>query len=150
MAPAVSSHPVVGVGVVVWQGGKVLLIRRGKPPRQGQWSLPGGHQELGETVREAAVREVREEAGIDIVLGGLLDVIDAIGRTTDGALSHHYTLVDFDADWASGEAVAGSDAADVAWVEPDRVADYVSWSETERIVGLSAERRRNGEDDGPR
>ena len=134
-------RPVVGVGVVVWKRDRVLLIRRGKSPMRGRWSLPGGRQELGETVREAAVREVREETGLEIRLGALLDVVDTIRRDDSGAVTLQYTLVDFDADWLAGEAAAASDAEHAEWVDPDDLAPYSLWSETLRIIALSREWR---------
>lgn len=135
------SYPVVGVGVVVWKDGAVLLIRRGKPPRMGSWSLPGGRQKLGETSREAAIREVGEEAGIEIALGNLLDVVDSLTFDDGGKVQYHYTLVDFDADWQAGEAVAGGDAAEILWADPASLERYDLWSETTRIIALSAETR---------
>ena len=141
MTKTAPTYPVVGVGVLVWRDGEVLLIRRGKPPREGQWSLPGGRQELGETVREAAVREVREEAGIEIELGNLVDVVDAIGRGPNGDVTHHYTLLDFDADWTAGEVRAGSDAADAMWIDLAGALERVTWQETKRIIELSVARR---------
>ena len=95
-------RPFVGVGVVVWRGDNVLLIQRGKPPRIGAWSLPGGAQELGETVRETAVREVREETGVEIDVTHLIDVVDTITRDKDGRVRLQYTLVDFAAEWRLG------------------------------------------------
>ena len=71
-------RPFVGVGVVVWRDGKVLLVKRGQAPRRGHWSIPGGGQELGETLQEAACREVKEETGINIEVMGLIDVVDSI------------------------------------------------------------------------
>ncbi len=139
--PAPPERPVVGVGVVVWKDGRALLIRRGKSPMRGRWSLPGGRQELGETVREAAVREVREETGVEIRLGALLDVVDTIRRDESGAVTLQYTLVDFDADWTAGEPTAASDAEQAEWADPDDLAPYNLWSETLRIVALSRERR---------
>ena len=133
--------PVVGVGVVVWKDGRVLLIRRGKSPMRGRWSLPGGRQELGETVREAAIREVGEETGVEIRLGALLDVVDTIRRNDGGAVDVQYTLVDFDADWTAGEPQAASDAEQAQWADPDGLAPYRLWSETLRIIALSRERR---------
>jgi len=135
------AYPIVGVGVVVWKDSEVLLIRRGKPPREGSWSLPGGRQKLGETVREAAVREVREETGIEIAVGSLLDVIDSLTRDGGEEIQYHYTLVDFDADWREGEAMAGGDAAAVLWADPTKLEQYDLWSETVRIIALSAETR---------
>ncbi len=135
------AYPIIGVGVVVWKDGRILLIRRGRPPREGQWSLPGGRQKLGETVRETATREISEETGLEIEVGELLDVVDAVNPDASGKIEYHYTLVDFDADWIAGEAKAGGDAAEVAWIDPDTIADHVGWTETHRIVGLSAARR---------
>ena len=135
------ARPVVGVGVVVWRDGKVLLIRRGKSPMRGRWSLPGGRQELGETVRAAAVREVREETGVEIRLGALLDVVDTMRRDESGAVTQQYALVDFDADWTAGEPQAASDAERAEWADPDDLARYGLWSETLRIIALSRDRR---------
>jgi 8-oxo-dGTP diphosphatase len=135
------AYPMVGVGVVVWKDGRVLLIRRGKAPMDGRWSLPGGRQELGETVRETAVREVAEETGLDIRLGPLLDVVDSMRRDAAGRIVLQYALVDFEADWAGGAPVAGDDAVDVAWADPDALDRYGLWAETRRIIALSRDRR---------
>ena len=135
------NRPLIGVGVVVFKGHRVLLVRRGKPPRTGQWSLPGGRQRLGETVRATAAREVAEEAGLTVEVTALLDVIDSMTRDADGALAYHYTLVDFLAEWRSGEAEAGGDAAEVVWADPDDLAPYDLWAETLRIIALARQAR---------
>jgi ADP-ribose pyrophosphatase YjhB (NUDIX family) len=135
------NRPLIGVGVVVFKDDRVLLIRRGKPPRAGQWSLPGGRQRLGERVAQAAAREVAEEAGIAIDVGGLVDVVDSITRDAAGAVEYHYTLVDVVAEWRAGEIVAGHDAAEVTWADPDDLASYGLWDETQRIIALARERR---------
>lgn len=135
-------RPYVGVGVVVWRGDEVLLIRRGKPPRKGQWSLPGGIQKLGETVFEAGAREVREETALEIEIIGVVEVVDSIQRDDAGAVRYHYTLVDLLAEWRSGEAEARDDAAAVAWSRADALAAYRLWDETVRVIGLAGERRR--------
>jgi 2-hydroxychromene-2-carboxylate isomerase/ADP-ribose pyrophosphatase YjhB (NUDIX family) len=128
------SLPMVGVGVVVWQGERVLMIQRGKEPRLGQWSLPGGLQEVGETVAEAAAREVREETGIEIGAPVLVEVVDAVQRDDDGRIRSHYTLIDMTAQWLAGEPVAGDDAMAAAWKTLDEVRALVSWSETVRVI----------------
>jgi 8-oxo-dGTP diphosphatase len=135
-------RPFVGVGVVVWRGDEVLLIERGKGPVSGNWSLPGGKQELGETVRETAHREIKEETGIDIDIVALLDVVDLVRHDREGRVRFHYTLVDFTAEWRAGEAVAGDDAAAVRWVRLDDLDQYTLWDETVRVIRLSATQRR--------
>lgn len=123
-------QPIVGVGVVVLKGDDVLLIRRGKPPKLGEWSIPGGRQEFGETVRDCGLREVREETGITAGNLRLLDVVDLV--RPDGA--GHWTLVDFAADWVAGEPVPGDDAADARWVKASEIGKLGLWSETVRII----------------
>ena len=127
------SLPLVGVGVVVVRDGRVLLIRRAKPPRRGEWSLPGGLQKLGETVFQAASREVMEEAGVIVRPLALVDVVDLI-EWDEQRVRYHYTLIDILAAFVDGEAVAGADAADVLWAEQAEVERTVLWSETVRII----------------
>ena len=126
--------PFVGVGVVVWHGDRFLLIKRGKPPRQGQWSIPGGGQELGESLEEAAIREVREETGLRVEIVGLVDAVDSINRDPDGRVNFHMTLIDYCAVAETDAAIAGSDAADVGWFGLDDLAGLALWSETGRII----------------
>lgn len=130
-------QPVVGLGAVVWKGGKVLLVQRGRPPRAGIWSLPGGAQHLGETVAEGIRREIAEEAGIQIDLLGLVEVIDAVQHDAEGRVLYHYTIIDYAARWVGGEAVAGDDAAAVAWVDPTDLPRYQLWDETIRVIEKS-------------
>ena len=132
-------RPIVGVGVVVLRGDEVLLIRRAKPPVSDNWSIPGGAQEIGETVREAARREIAEETGIGIEIVGLIDVVDGITRDDAGRTKFHYTLVDFAALWRSGEARAASDAAATRWAGLDEIAEIPLWDETRRIIARAAE-----------
>ncbi len=130
--------PISGVGTVVLRSGEageeVLLVRRGKEPRKGQWSIPGGRQEWGETVRQAAIREVREETGIEVEIAGLIDVIDAISPGPNGEPVHHYTLTDFAARAVGGDLRAGDDAAEARWVPAADVEAMLEWDETRRIV----------------
>ena len=125
------------MGVIVWARDRVLLIRRAQPPRQGQWSLPGGAQKLGETVAEAARREVREEAGIEIELGPLVAIVDLIEHDDAGGVRYHYTLLDYRAEAKTTELAPGSDAADARWFAPDELAPLGLWRETARVIALS-------------
>jgi ADP-ribose pyrophosphatase YjhB (NUDIX family) len=122
------------VGVVLLRDTQVLLIRRATPPRQGEWSLPGGGQELGETVEHCARRELEEETGCTAGPLMLIDVIDAIRHDAAGRVQFHYTLVDFAARWAGGEARAGGDCADVAWAPSDALAPYALWTRTQEVI----------------
>jgi ADP-ribose pyrophosphatase YjhB (NUDIX family) len=135
------TRPIVGVGVVVWHGDRVLLVKRGKPPRSGHWSLPGGAQQLGETVAEAAHREVAEEVGLDVALGVIVATIDLIERDPQGRVRYHYTLIDFVAEAPSAALRAGSDAADARWFTVEEVQALDLWSETVRVIRLAGERR---------
>jgi len=133
-------RPFVGVGAVVICDGRVLLARRGKEPRKGSWSLPGGAQKLGETVPEAARREIHEETGLEIEVLGLIDVVDSIQREESGTVRYHYTLVDVLAQTVNGDiATAGDDAAEVAWFSLDELEPLELWTESTRIIGLGHE-----------
>jgi ADP-ribose pyrophosphatase YjhB (NUDIX family) len=118
-------RPVVGAICVVRRGDQVLLAQRSKGGYIGRWGFPGGHVERGETVIEAAIRELREETGVVADPQGVLTVLDEIGRSEVGEVQWHYVLVAVLADWRSGEAVAADDAADVRWVT---LADITSGS----------------------
>jgi len=104
------------VGAVVFNEDKVLLVLRGKPPAEKQWSIPGGCVELGETLQEAAEREITEETGIVIQAKKPIYTFDVIERDEDGKIRFHYVIVDLAADYVSGELKAGDDAVDVSWV----------------------------------
>lgn len=134
------SRPLVGVGVVVLRGDRVLLIRRGKPPRLGGWSLPGGCQETGETVHDAARREIMEETGVEIDVLGLVDVVDSIRKDDQDRVQQHYTLIDLCAAWRSGEPRAGGDALAAEWMPLARIGSLDLWTETERVIRKAAER----------
>ena len=132
-------RPIVGVGVVVLRDGRVLLARRGKAPRAGDWSLPGGAQKLGETVFDAARREVAEETGLTVEVLGTVDFVDSIQRDAAGRFQYHYTLIDVFAEAADGEAEARDDAAEVGWFTLDDLDGLGLWSETMRIIRLAFE-----------
>ena len=129
--------PVPAVGVVCLRGDSVLLIRRGTPPRQGEWSLPGGRIEPGERAVEAALRELREETGVEAAITGLIDVVDGLFPEA----GRHYVLIDYAARWVSGEPVAGDDALEARFVTLDEVESLIEWSETRRIIRLAVAAR---------
>jgi ADP-ribose pyrophosphatase YjhB (NUDIX family) len=134
-------RPWVGVGVIVWKGDRLLLVRRGRAPRLGQWSLPGGAQGVGETVFEAAAREVLEEAGLTVRPIEVVTVVDAITHDDAGAVHYHYTLVEVSAEWTAGEAAAMDDALEVRWADVEEAVALVPWDETDRVIRLAAARR---------
>jgi ADP-ribose pyrophosphatase YjhB (NUDIX family) len=135
------AQPITGVGVVVWHGDRVLLVQRARPPRQGQWSLPGGGQQLGETLTDAARREVREEAGLEVELGEVIATLDLIERDAGGRVRYHYVLIDFVAEAASAELRPGDDAAAARWFTLEEAERLGLWSETLRVIGLAKEQR---------
>jgi ADP-ribose pyrophosphatase YjhB (NUDIX family) len=131
-------RPIVAVAAVVWRGDKVLLVRRGKAPAQGEWSLPGGAQELGETTHESLIREVREETGLTIEIGQLVGVIDSIHNDDRGGrVQHHYTILDYTAVWRGGEPRAGDDVTDAQFVSLEELSHYRVRPQTEQIIRKS-------------
>ena len=132
-------RPIVGVGVVVLGPDGIVLVRRGKPPRQGSWGLPGGAQERGETVDEAAVREVAEETGVKIDVLGLVDVVDSVGRDNSGRIQYHYTLIDLLAVVVDGGLNAGDDVDGAGWFQENDLDRLQLWSETRRVINLAIE-----------
>ncbi len=135
------ARPVAAAGIVVWRGDAVLLIRRGKPPFEGLWSIPGGRIQPGEPVRETALRELREETGVTAEIAGLIDVVDSIGD------HGHYVLIDFAARWIAGEPAAGDDAAEAAFVPREEALSRLEWDQTHRVIeesrALIAQRARS-------
>lgn len=133
-------RPWVGIGVVLLRGSEVLLARRGRPPRVGEWSLPGGGQRLGETMETCARRELLEEAGVEAGPLRLLAVVDAI---TPGEVAgkqaprFHYTLIDFAGAWLSGTARPGGDVTEVAWAGLDDLARFGLWPEALRVIAMA-------------
>jgi ADP-ribose pyrophosphatase YjhB (NUDIX family) len=108
--------PLVGVGAIIIENGRVVLVKRAHPPLQAEWSIPGGVLEVGELVREAAIREAREETGLTVEPGELLGVYDRILRDADKRVQYHYVLIDFLCRRVAGNLAAASDAAEVRWV----------------------------------
>lgn len=134
-------RPIVGIGIVVIKRGadddQVLLCQRGKPPNLGTWTLPGGAQEVGETCEAAARRELMEECGLAVGDLHFCAYVDTIRHDADGRVQFHYTILDFAARWTSGEPVAASDVAAVAWAPLDALEAYGLWSEAHRIIAIA-------------
>src|SRR6516225_653596 len=153
MAREFPSHPIVGVGAVVVDGESVLLIRRGQEPLKGEWSLPGGAVELGETLDAAIVREVREETGLDIAVGPVVEVLDRLRVASDGRVRFHYVLIDFlcrpaasapvpasastsstSSTSSTASITSGSDADAAEWVDVKDLAAYRVADRTARVI----------------
>lgn len=141
---AYPDRPYVGVGVVVFRDEEVLLAQRGKNPRLHSWSIPGGAQELGETIENAAHREIREETGLEIEILGLVEVVNSINLNDEGRVEFHYTLIDFVAEWKDGEIVVGDDAADARWVPIKGIDDYDLRPLTQDVILNAYDLRKSG------
>lgn len=130
------NRPIAGAGIVVFRGDEALIIKRGKPPYAGEWSIPGGKIEYGETAAEAALRELKEETGVNARIVGLIDVIDSIGGREPGRPGDwHYLLVDFAAVWVSGEPVAADDAEEAVFLPVAEAIARTSWDRTRDVIG---------------
>jgi ADP-ribose pyrophosphatase YjhB (NUDIX family) len=129
--------PRVGIGIVLLRGDEVLLVRRATPPGVGQWSLPGGAQELGETAEDCARRELFEETGLSAGPLHMVAHVDSINRDDDGRVQYHYTILDFAAHYEGGELAPADDVSDAQWVHPDRFDAFNLWSEQRRIIALA-------------
>ncbi len=123
----------VGVGAVIFRGHEVLLIRRAKPPFRGQWSIPGGKPQYGETLRAALAREVAEETGCLVALKGLIDVFEALPGD-GGEVTDHMILVDYWGEWISGEPAAGDDAEAAEFVAIPEALKRLSWDKTRTAI----------------
>jgi 8-oxo-dGTP diphosphatase len=131
----------VGVGGVIVSEGRTLLIRRGHPPLEGQWSIPGGTLELGETLQEGASRELLEETGIEVRVGELIEVFDRVYHDEEGRIRYHFVIADYICEAVSGEAQAGGDATDVAWAREDELEKFSLTPTATRIIRTAFARR---------
>ena len=127
-------RPIVGVGAVIVRDGRAVIVQRATEPLRGQWSIPGGAVELGETVRQAAAREAGEETGLEVEVGEVLEVFDSIYPDADGRTRYHYVLIDFLCRPVRGELKAGADAAQARWVEGRELADFKVSESAMRVI----------------
>jgi ADP-ribose pyrophosphatase YjhB (NUDIX family) len=126
--------PLIGVGAVIVDQGRVALVRRGQPPLLGEWSIPGGAMEVGETLREAAMREALEETGLVVDAGELLGIFERLVPDEHGCIRYHYVLMDFLCARTDGELHAASDAADVRWFIPEELPALKLPSDTLAVI----------------
>jgi 8-oxo-dGTP diphosphatase len=126
--------PLVGVGSIIIENDRVLLAKRAHPPIQGQWSIPGGVLEVGELIREAAIREAREETGLIVEPGELLGVYDRILRNPEKRVHYHYVLIDFLCRRIGGELHAASDAAEVRWFTREELSALTLAEDTQDVI----------------
>ena len=127
-------HPIIGVGAVIIDSGRVLLVRRDSEPLKGEWSVPGGMLELGEKLRDGVRREVLEETGLTVEPGEVLDVFDSIFTDNEGRTEYHYVLIDYLCRPVSGEAKAGTDVSEVKWVSEAELPALELRSLTEQVI----------------
>ena len=121
----------VAVGVLLVDGDRVLLVQRGRPPQVGRWTVPGGGVEVGETLEEAALRELAEETGLGCTLGPVVEVLDRVVRDEAGRVEYHYVILDFVGTAPTGTLQAASDCADARWVP---IAELDAWETTDGLV----------------
>jgi ADP-ribose pyrophosphatase YjhB (NUDIX family) len=127
-------RPIIGVGGVVISDGRVLLVRRGGPPLQGQWSIPGGILESGETLIEGVRRELAEETGVDVRVRTLIEVFERIDRDPSGKTQYHFVVLDYLCEAVRGIARAGSDVSEVAWAAPFELEKYSLTEIASRVI----------------
>jgi ADP-ribose pyrophosphatase YjhB (NUDIX family) len=135
------SRPLVGAGAVVYDGPKVLLLKRKYPPNEGRWALPGGLVELGERVQDAVVREVREETNLQVVLEGLLDVATDIHLDERSRPKYHYVLVDYLAGRVGGRVSLNAESSDFGWFTAAQAGKLDMSEETREVLALYFQRR---------
>jgi ADP-ribose pyrophosphatase YjhB (NUDIX family) len=137
-------RPIVGVGAVVVDGERVLLVRRANEPLKGEWSLPGGAVECGETLAAAIGREVLEETGLQVEVGPIVDVLDRIGLEDDGRARYHYVLIDFVCRARGGTLASASDAAEAVWADVADLSQYALRESAVKVIEKALDRLRSG------
>jgi 8-oxo-dGTP diphosphatase len=137
-------RPIVGVGAVVLDGDRVLLVRRGHEPLKGEWSLPGGAVEVGEALDAAVAREVLEETGVEVEVGPMIDVLDSIRVDPDGRARYHFVLIDYLCRPIGGTLCCATDAADATWAAVDDLARFALVGATLTMIEKALEITRAG------
>ena len=136
--------PIAAVGAVVVKNGHILLVKRGNEPGYGQWSLPGGAIELGETARAAVAREVKEETGFEVEVVDVIEVLDRIMLDAHGRVRYHYVLIDFFARYISGEFQPSEELLDGRWVLPGELPQYHLTDAARRVIGKAIDMAGSG------
>jgi 8-oxo-dGTP diphosphatase len=137
-------RPIVGVGAVILDGRRVVLVRRGTEPLKGDWSLPGGVLELGETLHQGVAREVAEETGLQVEVLDVAGIFDRILPDANGRPQFHYVLIDYVCRVKGGELRAAGDVTDARWVLEDELVDYRLADSTERLIRQVLEKTKTG------
>jgi len=134
------TRPYLAVSAAIFRDGRVLIVRRGRPPAHGLYTLPGGGVELGETLEEAVIREVREETGLEIAPVDLVGFRQAIARDAEGRVKRHFVILPFAARWVQGEISLNEELAEAHWLTPAGVAGLKTTEGLGQIVAAAAER----------
>ena len=116
-------RPLVGVGVILVKDRQILLVKRGHEPNKGMWSIPGGLIKLGETAEEAAIREVREETGLEVSIGAVAGIFNVIIKDSDSKIKYHYVIIDYFGEVVGGMLRPGTDVTDARWFWLDEIGD---------------------------
>ena len=139
------NRPILAVGTIVVHNGRVLLARRGKEPAVGRWSVPGGGVHLGEELRAAARREIREECGIEVELTDVIEIIERMTRDAEDRIQYHYVIVDYLAKWVGGDLTPSDEAPEIRWVAPEEFPQYeMTRGSVDVILRVLAAGRRAG------
>jgi 8-oxo-dGTP diphosphatase len=139
MSRSYPDRPFIGVGGLIVHEGRVVLIRRATPPLQGHWSIPGGAVEVGETLEACVAREVREETGLEVEVGPVVEVLERISHDAEGRVEFHYVLIDFLCRPVGGALCHGSDVDGAVWADPWDLAPYALTDKALEVIGKAVE-----------